>query len=44
MRKLFDFDYQNNKTFSVTDYNDKKNIELKCNINNLDYSQVDELY
>ena len=44
MRKLFNFDNQNNKTFSVTDYNDKKNIELKCNINNLDYSQVDELY
>ena len=44
MYKLLDINNLNNKAFSVTDYNDKKNIELKCNLNNLDYSQVDELY
>ena len=44
MYKLFDISKENNKTFSVNEYNEKKNIELKNDIKNLDYSKVDELY
>ena len=44
MNKLFDIGNLNNKAFSVTDYNEKKNIELKNDIKNLDYNKVDELY
>ena len=44
MYKLFDTNYLNNKAFSVSEYNDKKNIELKSCLTNLDCSKVDELY
>ena len=44
MNKLFDISNLNNKAFSVTDYNEKKNIELKNDIKNIDYNKVDELY
>ena len=44
MYKLFDTNYLNNKVFSVSEYNDKKNIQLKSCLTNLDCSKVDELY
>ena len=42
-KQLFDERYFN-KIFSVEEYNNKKNIELRSNINDINYSEVDELY
>lgn len=44
MYQLFDISNSNNKTFSVTEYNDKKNIKLKSDLNGLDCCKVDEIY
>ena len=43
-KQLFDNSYFKNKVFSVTDYNNKKNAELKNNIKNLQCDKVDSLY
>ena len=43
-KQLFDISYFKKKVFSVADYNNKKNVELKNNIKNLELNEVDSLY
>ena len=43
-KQLFDLCYFKNKVFSVADYNNKKNVELRNNIKNLDLDKVNSLY
>ena len=43
-KHLFDNSYFNNKIFSVSEYNNKKNVELKNNIKSINNDKVDELY
>ena len=43
-KQLFDISYFKKKVFSFADYNNKKNVELKNNIKNLELNEVDSLY